>query len=338
MQEVMNTRHYVMSPLQYLVLYLTLAALVSSGAACSADSEEGPTTELEEINADEIVYGVSRRITQEGVQEALLFADSLFMWRDSAYARVIGLTLIVFDEQGRRRANIEADGGRLSNAGNELTAYGNAVLRIPDTGQEIRTEELNFAPDEDRVWSDLHVVMRESGCVVEGDRERASAADSHRDRETDRDERQFPGQEEIHPRGERSGRAFEARDHCREMCPEGLGGALGSHRVREPDDEAGQRGGYRRRRPARVGHRGEDHPEAARRTEDPEEQQKEPRGGERREGAADPPEYRCEAARQPEGAPRGFEGALAVRVGHAAREGPGDPLGLLFKRVLRQGV
>ena len=153
-----------------LTLFLALAVAVSACAACSTGSEEGPTTELEEINADEIVYGVSRRLTREGVQEALLYADSMFMWRDSAYARGMGLTLIIFDEQGRRRANIEADGGRLSNAGNELRAYGNALLRIPASGQEIRTEELNFTPDEDRIWSDRHVVMRESGCVVEGDR------------------------------------------------------------------------------------------------------------------------------------------------------------------------
>lgn len=147
-----------------LALFVALAA-----PACSTESEQGPATELDAVNADEIVYGVSRRMTREGVQEALLFADSMFMWRDSTYARVIGLTLIVFDEQGRRRANIEADGGRISKAGNELAAYGNAVLRIPATGQEIRTEELNFAPDEDRIWSDTHVVMRETGCVVEGD-------------------------------------------------------------------------------------------------------------------------------------------------------------------------
>ena len=147
------------------VLLLALAA-----SACSTESEQGPATELDAVNADEIVYGVSRKLTREGVQEALLFADSMFMWRDSAHARVVGLTLIVYDEQGRRRANIEADGGRLSKAGNELTARGNAILRILATGQEIRTEELNFAPDEDRIWSDQHVIMREAGCVVEGDR------------------------------------------------------------------------------------------------------------------------------------------------------------------------
>lgn len=145
-----------------------LLALATS--ACSTESEQAPATELDAVNADEIVYGVSRRLTREGVQEVLLFADSMYMWRDSAYARAVGLTLVVFDEQGRRRAAIEADGGRLSRAGNELSARGNAVLRIPATGQEIRTEELNFARDEDRIWSDHPVVMRESGCVVEGDR------------------------------------------------------------------------------------------------------------------------------------------------------------------------
>lgn len=141
-----------------------------AAAACSAESEEGPATELEAIDADEIVYGVSRRMTREGVQEALLMADSMFMWRDSAYARVLGLTLVVFDEQGRRRANITADGGRLSNTGSELTARGNAVLRISATGQEIRTDELNFAPEEDRIWSDAPVEMIEGGCVFDGDR------------------------------------------------------------------------------------------------------------------------------------------------------------------------
>ncbi len=144
--------------------------LALAASACSTESEQRPATELDAVNADEIVYGVSRRLTREGVQEVLLFADSMFMWRDSAYAMVVGLTLIVFDEQGRRRAAVDADGGRLSKVGNELSARGNAILRIPATGQEIRTEEINFARDEDRIWSDHHVVMRESGCVVEGDR------------------------------------------------------------------------------------------------------------------------------------------------------------------------
>lgn len=149
--------------------FATLSLALAAGA-CSAESEEGPATELEAVNADEIVYGVSRRMTREGVQEALLMADSMFLWRDSSHAQVIGLTLIVFDEQGRRRANITADRGRLSNVGNELTASGSAVLRVSTTGQEIRTGELHFAPEADRIWSDVPVEIHEGGCVFDGDR------------------------------------------------------------------------------------------------------------------------------------------------------------------------
>ena len=146
-----------------------VAAVVFALAACFTETEDGPTTELDAVAADEIAYGVSRRVTVEGVQEAVLYADSMYRWRDSTHASVIGLTLYVFDEQGRRRANITSDGGRVSTVGAELTARGNAVLRIPGTGQEIRTDVLNFAIEEDRVWSDVDVVMEEDGCVVEGD-------------------------------------------------------------------------------------------------------------------------------------------------------------------------
>ena len=143
-------------------------ALVAS--ACLDAPEEGATTELETVNADEIVYGVSLKMSKDGIREATLMADSMFSWRDSTHAWVVGLSLIIFDERGRRRATIEADEGRLNSAGSELTATGNAVLRIPDQDREIWTEELHFALESDRVWTDVAVVMRDGECEIEGDR------------------------------------------------------------------------------------------------------------------------------------------------------------------------
>ena len=139
-------------------------------ATCAIGTDEETGEELEAVQADEIAYGVEHRMTREGVHGSTLIADSLFIWRDSSHARVMGLTLIVFDERGRRRATITADTGRLSQVTEELTASGNAILMVIATGQEIRTEVLNFSQEDDRIWSDLPVVMREAGCVVEGDR------------------------------------------------------------------------------------------------------------------------------------------------------------------------
>ncbi len=159
-----------------LALRMPPAILLLALASCTIGVEQETGEELEAVQADEIAYGVEHRMTREGVHYSTLVADSLFLWRDSSHARVMGLTLIVFDERGRRRATINADTGRLSQVTEELTATGNAILTVIATGQEIRTEELNFSQDEDRVWSDLPVVMREAGCVVEGDRFQADMA------------------------------------------------------------------------------------------------------------------------------------------------------------------
>lgn len=146
-------------------------AISAAVAACLGETNDTAATEFEEMDADEVLYGVEHNMTNNGVREALLTADSMYSWRDSANTWVIGLTLQVFDERtGDQQATITADRGRLDMAGNELKAIGNVVLDIPDQDREIRTEELDISPDSDRMWSDIPVVMRQEGCEVEGDR------------------------------------------------------------------------------------------------------------------------------------------------------------------------
>lgn len=146
----------------------TLAALVA--LACLNETEDTAGTEFEEASADDVMYGVTHNMTKDGIREARLDADSMLMWNDSTHAWVMPMTLLVFDEQGGRRATITADRGRFDMSTNELMAVGNAVLTIPNQDREIRTEVLNISQQSDRVWSDVTVVMREAGCEVEGDR------------------------------------------------------------------------------------------------------------------------------------------------------------------------
>lgn len=154
----------------WLPLCLLRLPLCLLAAACLNTTEEPPPAGLETVDADEIVYGVSLNMSRDGIREATLTADSMFSWRDSTHARVMGLSLIVYNERGGRRATITADQGRLNRMGNELTATGSAVLAIPGQGREIRTEELHFALEVNRVWTDVPVVMLEGGCEFEGDR------------------------------------------------------------------------------------------------------------------------------------------------------------------------
>lgn len=145
------------------------ALLVLAGCGGDTTSGAGPTDPAG-IMADQVVYGVRQNMSTEGIRDAILDADSMFMWQDSTHVHIMGLRLTVFDEMGARRATIEAREGRLNEASTELTARGDVVLTIVEGDREIRSEELKFAPETDRIWTDSAVVMRTGNCIVRGTR------------------------------------------------------------------------------------------------------------------------------------------------------------------------
>lgn len=153
-------------------LFFTLFFLPAV-AVCTAGGEDGPPTELEEVAADETLYDTSVKLTQDGVQEGTLDADTIHMWRDSTHTRIYGLTLFLYDERGREKGRVTADAGRMSSVSNELWAYGNALLTVPadelNEAREIEADELFFNMDSDRIWTHVPVRMVRGGCRVTGD-------------------------------------------------------------------------------------------------------------------------------------------------------------------------
>jgi len=153
---------------------LAWTGLIGVLAGCETTSEPSAgTTDPEGIQADQVVYGARQNMSTDGVRDAILDADSLFMWQDSSHVHIEGLRLTVFSDNGTSRATITADRGRLSESSSELIAQGDVVLIIPDGDREIHSSELRFAPDTDRIWTDSAVVMRSGNCTVQGTRMQA---------------------------------------------------------------------------------------------------------------------------------------------------------------------
>ncbi len=144
------------------------AAFLPAACEPEAGSQAAPS-ELARVSADEVTYDITHFVSVGGVREAVLRADSMLAWRDSSHVALGQLELSIFDEQGRSRATITADHGRLHPQTNELTAMGNARLRVPSEDLEIIGAELRFAPESDRIWSDSAVVMRREQCEAQGD-------------------------------------------------------------------------------------------------------------------------------------------------------------------------
>lgn len=140
-------------------------------AACT-DTPPGRVVDpdLEAMEADAIVFGVTHNVTRAGIREYDVSADTMLTFRDSTVVLFFGnVTLTAYHEDtGSEKAIVTSDRGRLEQGTNELWAEGNAVLLIRADGRRIESYELHYRPDDDEIRSDSATVMYDGDTVVEG--------------------------------------------------------------------------------------------------------------------------------------------------------------------------
>ncbi len=143
--------------------------LVGTGAACTTENEVPTVPEAYlEFDADGIVLGMTHRITQDGRTQGLVHADTAIQWRDSAAVHLRGVDLTVMEEDGSERAQVTARTGVLDTRTNRMTANGNVVMVVPGQARRVESEELNYDPQGDRIWSDSAFVHTLRGQVTRG--------------------------------------------------------------------------------------------------------------------------------------------------------------------------
>ena len=149
-----------------LVSSIALSLLV---AACSEEvATPIASPPLLETGADMVIQGLKLNITRDGIRDGELFSDTAFFYRDSSIYHLIGPELILFTESGAQRARVTAGRGRFNPNSRGLLAQGNVILVITEGNKRIESEELNYDPAGDRIWSDSATTMIEPGRVTEG--------------------------------------------------------------------------------------------------------------------------------------------------------------------------
>ncbi len=151
----------------HLILPLLLAAAWT--AACN-ETDTAPIASplLLETGADRVAIGLQTVITRDGVNAGEVFADTAFFYDDSTTYLLSNPVLTLFTEQGVLRARVTAEKGRMDLTTDELNAQGDVVLTIVDGNRRVESQELNYAPGGDRIWSDSFTVLHEQGSVLEG--------------------------------------------------------------------------------------------------------------------------------------------------------------------------
>lgn len=148
---------------------ITVVALsLVLGACTEEDAVPIASPPLLETGADMVISGLHHIITQEGVKVAEVFADTAYSYRDSSIYQLRNPELILFTEMGAQRARVTSQRGRFNPNTRELLSRGNVILLITEGNKRVESEELNYDPNGDRIWSDSATTMVEPGRVSEG--------------------------------------------------------------------------------------------------------------------------------------------------------------------------
>lgn len=154
-------------------LMTLLAASVAIPLLLAACEEVADTplasADVQGIGADLVQYGMVSYLTASGVREGRVQADTAYAFYDSATVKLRGMRLVFYNPDGSERASVTAESGEMDENTDRMVARGNVVLIVQTDGRRIETAELNYDPNQDRIWSDSATVQTlANGSVTRG--------------------------------------------------------------------------------------------------------------------------------------------------------------------------
>lgn len=153
----------------YLLRAMVAVLLGGLAVAACQDEPSRPVAseDLQEVDAN-VLFNVVHHMTNEGVREARVVADTAYAWQDSTSMALRQLELTVYNETGGERAVVTALRGLLDRSSNRMVARGDVVLLIRDGNRRVESPELHYDPNQDRIWSDSATVYYAGDRIVEG--------------------------------------------------------------------------------------------------------------------------------------------------------------------------
>lgn len=138
-------------------------------ASCREPIEANLADEsLTNLDADGVMYGMVNYVTSNGVRSAVIRADSTYQFNDSSVVHMWGVEMTLYHEDGRERAHVTSERGRLHDRTQDMLARGNVVLTIFEGNRIVRSPELTYQPDLERISSDSASVLIQDGRETRG--------------------------------------------------------------------------------------------------------------------------------------------------------------------------
>lgn len=142
--------------------------LLIASVACD-DKREPPVLPHNAMadSADQVMFGASFKMTDNGVDRAELQADTAYFFDDNTRIELDDVQTTFYTVTGMKDAVLTSNHGRYSTRLGNMTAYGNVVVNTED-GRRIVTPELHYSEAANQFSSDSQFVMTEPGRRIAG--------------------------------------------------------------------------------------------------------------------------------------------------------------------------
>ncbi|MGB1842394.1 MAG: LPS export ABC transporter periplasmic protein LptC [Longimicrobiales bacterium] len=138
--------------------------------ACSSElSTPVANADLQSMEADYVAYGMISFLTNSGVREGRVEADTAYVFEESSTAMLRQMSIVFYDELGNENATVTGAFGDWHRETNRMVARGDVVLLIHGDSSRIESAEIYYDPGLERIWSDsLTTRIMSDGSVTSG--------------------------------------------------------------------------------------------------------------------------------------------------------------------------
>jgi LPS export ABC transporter protein LptC len=148
----------------------TMALLVLAVlAACGGEGTAPPRTSGSPMadSADQMMFGVSTLLTDRGVLNAELEADTAFFFDENTRIELRVIKLTFYTRTGERNSVLTGREGTYNTRQSQMEARGNVVV-VSEDGRRLTTEQLRYDQVKNEISSDSAFVLTEPGRRLEG--------------------------------------------------------------------------------------------------------------------------------------------------------------------------
>lgn len=143
---------------------------VVAGAACS--DRTPPPVALQENplidSADQVMFGINTILTDRGVRQAVLRADTGFFFDEGTRIELRGVHLTFYTPQGIENAVLTSREGTYNTRTSQTEARGNVVVISQQQNRRLTTEQLRYDQNANLISSDSAFVLTEPARRLSG--------------------------------------------------------------------------------------------------------------------------------------------------------------------------